>query len=215
MFIFIIGSTTPFPKHIADYLNNAGHKVILFGRDTLDYTSPVQMEEAFSKYPKPDIVVFNQRVNGGASGRGQLKFPSPITASSIDGFNKFIKDTDKNLQQTFYGKIAIVEILKDCKQFVFITSSITRMVHKYGFENLSYRYLRASEQQLMKCIALEEGKKAYGLCPGGMNLDIELFAIATAKIINGELNNNEYLLMNAEVSEVSKLMKEYTQTELA
>ena len=206
MVIYLIGSTTPFPTTIANYLETAGHEVIKLGRDTLDYYSPAQMETAFKEYPAPDIVVFNQRVAG-------ARYPtavSPMDPDYLDSIEQFARINNNSLHGSVWSKVVIHQILNKCKQFVFITSSITlnNTDIDMGFSRLSYRYLRASEQQLMKCISIEPNKTAYGLCPGGMDLDPELWAEGTAKIINGELSDDQYADMNGEVTLVSHLLKD-------
>jgi NAD(P)-dependent dehydrogenase (short-subunit alcohol dehydrogenase family) len=207
MVIFMIGSSTAFPQTIAEYLGTAGHDVHLLGRDTLDYAYPALMEKHFETLPSPDIVVFNQQVAGGEVSKYSRN--NKVGMLYLDNFEKFKRINDKNLTDSFYGKLAIYDILKDCKQFVFISSSITLRTNEYGFRHLAYRYLRAAEQQLIKCIALEEGKTAYGLCPGGMDLNPEKFAIATAKIINGELEEDEYVSLNSNVTLVSSLQQDF------
>ena len=203
MVIFMIGSSTAFPQTIAEYLGTAGHDIHLLGRDTLDYTKPAQMEKHLKTLPDPDIVVFNQRVVGGEVSKYSRS--NTVDMLYLDDFEKFKSLNDENLADSFYGKLAIYDILKDCEQFVFITSSITKHTLEYGFRHLAYRYLRGAEQQLMKCIALEPGKTAYGLCPGGMDANPEKFAIATAKIINGELEEEDYVSLNSNVTLVSSI----------
>jgi len=210
MVIYLIGSTTQYPLSIAGYLTGSGHNVIKLGRDTLDYTDPAQMETEFSKYPDPDVVVFNQRVVGGATPK--YKRRNVADTYYLDHVETFKKENDDNLQQTMYGKLAIYDILSHCKQFIFITSSVTLGKEEYGFENLSYRYLRSAEQQLMKCIAIEPNNNAYGICPGGMDQAPELWAEATARIINGDLDDSEYETMNGEVTLISHLMKSFFKT---
>lgn len=210
MVIFMIGSSTTFPKTIAEYLSNAGHDVHLLGRDTLDYTKPAQMEKHFKTLPSPDIVVFNQRVAGGEVSKYSRN--NKVDMFYLDNFEEFKRINDRNLTDSFYGKIAIYDILKDCKQFVFISSTITLFSDEYGFRHLAYRYLRATEQQLMKCINQEQNKTAYALCPGGMDADPNKYAVATAKIINGELEDeHEYESLYGDVTLLSSISRKFLE----
>jgi len=171
--IYIVGSSSAFATNIANELQKE-HNVYKFGRSNLDYTNYSVMKEEFAKYPKPDIVLFNQHISG--IGFEDLE----VRQSTLD---YIIGNNFNNLRDTFYGKIFMYDILKDANTFVFITSSITSNTDpQFGLKQIVYRHLRASEQELMKSIYLE-GKNSYALCPGGMDSDPEGFAIKTAKII--------------------------------
>ena len=161
MNIFFIGSTSRFAKMVISNLekNNTVYK---FGRSNLDYKNYDQMKEEFSKYPDPDIVIFNIR----------------CSSTTVD-YNRSLVDSElseisKNFYSSFFTKLHIFDICKKASDFVFITSSITKWTHdpKLGLNHIMYRQLRASEQQIMKSIA-SEGKLSYGLCPGGMDEDPE------------------------------------------
>jgi hypothetical protein len=185
--IYIVGSTSQFAIDIAEVLEN-DHNVFKFGRKNLDYSNYSVMQEEFAKYPKPDLVIFNQHVSG-------IRFDNfDVGQSTLD----FIVGRNFNaLRDSFYGKIFMYDILKDADTFVFITSSITQIDDKeFGLNQIVYRHLRASEQQLMKSIFLE-GKNAYGLCPGGMDEDPKGYAQKVARMIlkeDKELNGKVTLV---------------------
>ena len=157
MNIFFIGSTSEFATMVISNLEK-NNRVYKFGRSNLDYENYSQMKEEFSKYPDPDIVIFNIKCLGTT-----VDYNTSIIDSELLEINK-------NFYSSFFTKLHIFDICKNASDFVFITSSITKSSHdpELGLNLIMYRQLRASEQQIMKSIA-SEGKLSYGLCPGGMD----------------------------------------------
>jgi len=197
--IFLIGSTSDFALNMASELEKTD-TVFKFGRANLNYANINQMKTEFEKYPTPDIVIFNQHL-------GCIE--SDVLNTKQVELDVMIRRNCFSWAETFYSKIYMYNILKNANTFVFITSSITDVDNKdYGLPHVTYRAIRASEQQLMKSIVLE-GKNSYGLCPGGMDDDPEGFARKTAQII---VNENPDRL-NGKVNSVMDSMKEiYTDT---
>lgn len=183
MNIFLIGSSSTFATNVAKELQKE-HNVYKFGRANLSYLDYNSMKEEFSKYPDPDIVIFNTHCSG-----GQINIQKEFK-------NLHLLDMSQEFNQVFFNKLYLYDICKKADHFVFITSSITLFHNELGFEKLMYRQFRASEQQIMKCIAVD-GKLSYGLCPGGMDDDPEAYATKLAKIIlkqNKQLNGRVHLV---------------------
>jgi len=182
--VFLIGSSSDFATNIANELQKE-HNVYKFGRANLSYLDYDAMKEEFSKYPDPDIVIFNTHCPGGP----QIDISKKIA-------NLHLLDISQEFNEVFFNKLYLYDICKKANHFVFITSSVTLWHDDLGFERLMYRQLRASEQQIMKCIAVD-GKLSYGLCPGGMDEDPEKYATKVAQIIlkqNKDLNGRVHLV---------------------
>lgn len=177
MNIFFIGSSSNFANNVICKLEEE-NTVYRFGRENLNYTNYTDMQKVFKEYPKPDVVIFNIKCCGTT-----IDYTKTIEKDELD-------DLNDNFYTSFYTKLHIYDLCKEAEQFVFITSSITKWSHdpELGFNNIMYRHLRASEQQIMKAIA-SEGKLAYGLCPGGMDSNPELYAENLAKIVLEKDNN--------------------------
>lgn len=170
MNIFLIGSSSEFASNIALEFVKKNNNVYKFGRANLSYLDYNAMKEELSEYPDPDIVIFNTHCPG-----------HYVDISKQISVEQFL-DISQEFNKVFYNKLYLYDICKQADHFVFITSSITQWHEDIGFEKLMYRQFRASEQQIMKCIAVD-GKLSYGLCPGGMDDDPEAYATKLAQII--------------------------------
>lgn len=184
MNIFLIGSSSEFASNIALELEK-NNKVFKFGRSNLSYLDYNSMKKEFSKYPDPDIVIFNTHCPG-----HKIDISKQISVEQIS-------DISQDFNKVFYNKLYLYDICKKADHFVFVTSSITLWHdHDLGFEHLMYRQFRASEQQIIKCIAIDN-KLSYGLCPGGMDEDPEAYATKLAQIIlkqDKKLNGDVHLV---------------------
>ena len=173
MIIFMIGSSSSFAQSIISFLKEE-HNVFQFGRKNLNYKNRQLLEKEFSKYPKPDVVIFNQQCATDDYTDYSQQIPKEITAS----INNLVEDF-------IVSKLYIYDILKDAGRFVFITSSVTFWYDEksidVGKNKFFYRMFRAAENELLKCICIE-GTNAYGLCPGGMDDDPERYAKTLAKM---------------------------------
>jgi hypothetical protein len=173
MNIFMIGSSSSFAQSIISFLKEE-HDVFQFGRKNLNYKNRQLLEKEFSKYPKPDVVIFNQQCATEDYIDHSQQIPEKITAS----INNLVEDF-------IISKLYIYDILKDANKFVFITSSITKWYDEQsvdvGKNKFFYRMFRAAEKEILKCICIE-GVNAYGLCPGGLDHDPERYAKTVAKM---------------------------------
>ena len=185
MNIFLIGSSSEFASNIAFELEK-NNKVFKFGRSNLSYLDYNLMKKEFSKYPEPDIVIFNTHCPG-----QKIDISKQISVEQI-------LEISQEFNKVFYNKLYLYDICKKADHFVFVTSSITKWHDDddLGFDHLMYRQFRASEQQIIKCIAID-GKLSYGLCPGGMDEDPKAYATKLAQIIlkqDKRLNGDVHLV---------------------
>ena len=158
MIVWLFGSTSPFAQALKAALETAGHTVVSYGRDTVDYRNPAQFVQGLSQ---PDLIVFNQRVGGG--------FMKPFLDYDTDFHREYTtKPMFEHIDSVFLFKTFLVEYYKQTK-FVFITSSIA-VLKDYGLEQLGYRMLRALEHQLIYA-ASANGINAIGICPGGLTTE--------------------------------------------
>jgi hypothetical protein len=156
--VWLFGSTSPFAQALKAALESAGHSVVAYGRDTVDYNEPKEFVEGLLG---PDMVIFNQHVGGG--------FMEPF----LDYHPAFHRDYTmkpvyEHLDSVLLFKLYLIHYYSRAK-FVFVTSSIA-VLKEHGLDLVMYRMLRSLEHQIIYAAAAD-GINAIGICPGGLNSD--------------------------------------------
>ena len=168
--VWLFGSTSPFARALILALESAGHTVIPYGRDTVDYNEP---DKFVANKTNPDLIIFNQRV----SGVNMEPFLDYHPAYHKD-FT--LKPVYRHMDSVLFFKQYLIEKYKQSK-FVFITSSIA-VLKGFGLQLIAYRMLRGLEHQLIYAAAVD-GIDAIGICPSGLNTDNTIeYANKTAEL---------------------------------
>lgn len=158
MIVWLFGSTSPFARALMSALESAGHTVIPYGRDTVDYSEPQLFVRGKTA---PDMIIFNQHVSGG--------FMKPFLQYHPAFHRDYtLKPMYQHMDSVLLFKQYLIESYKQSK-FVFITSSIA-VLKQHGLDLIAYRMLRALEHQLLYAAAAD-GIDALGICPGGLDAD--------------------------------------------
>ena len=170
MIVWIFGSSSPFTTALKLWLDRAGHTVITYGRNNVDYTNPTAFLENRSA---PDMIIFNQHASGG--------FLIPfLDYTPSDHIDYALKPMYAQIDSVLLFKTYLVQTFKETK-FIFITSSIA-ILKKHGMQLLVYRMIRALEHQLIYAAAAD-GINAFGICPGGLTEDnTDEYAAKTAEL---------------------------------
>lgn len=156
MIVWLFGSTSPFAQALTAALEYAGHGVVAYGRDTVDYNEPKEFVQGLVE---PDMIIFNQHVSGG--------FMEPFLDYHPALQRDYaMKPVYEHLDSVLLFKLYLTHYYSKTK-FIFITSSIA-VLKEHGLHLVMYRMLRALEHQIIYAAAAD-GINAIGICPGGLS----------------------------------------------